>query len=285
MNSPMTRTRCAVLTLLFVAILVLAGCGGGDSSPAESDGAAAENTPLRLRVGVTPVPAGDILRFVKENLAPEAGLELEIVEFTDYVAPNIALRDGELDANFFQHVPYMEDFGKQHGIDLVAVAPVHINPIGAYSKTIKSIDELPDGAEIAIPNDATNGGRALLLLQAEGLITLREGTGITPTVRDIVDNPKNLIIRELEAAQIPRALDDVELAVINGNYAMTAGFKPKEDAIIRESPIDNPYANVLAVLRGHEHDPAVKILAELLNRPEVRDFIDEKYDGSVIAAF
>lgn len=283
----MSPTRNAVLALILVVSLILTACGGDDATSNQSDNAAvaAENTPLRLRVGVTPVPAGDILRFVQENLAPQAGLELEIIEFTDYVAPNLALRDGELDANFFQHVPYMEDFAKQHDIDLVAVVPVHINPIGAYSKKIKSIDELPDGAEIAIPNDATNGGRALLLLQSEGLITLKEGVGLTPTVRDIVDNPKNLTIRELEAAQIPRALDDVDLAVINGNYAMTAGFKPKDDAIIRESAIDNPYANVLAVLRGHENDPAVKVLAELLNRDEVRDFINEKYEGSVVAAF
>lgn len=280
----MRRSTLFTLVLL-AASLALAACGGASSTPAPNENAAAEDVPLRLRVGVTPVPAGDILRFVQENLADEAGLELEIVEFTDYVQPNLALKDGDLDANFFQHVPYMEDFGRQHDIDLVAVVPVHINPIGGYSTKITSIDELPDGAEIAIPNDATNGGRALLLLETEGLITLKEGAGIAPTARDVVDNPKGLKIHELEAAQVPRALDDVALAVINGNYAIQAGFQPREDAIIRESPVDNPYANVLAVLRGQEDDPAVRTLAELLNRPEVRQFIDAEYDGSVIAAF
>lgn len=247
--------------------------------------ATATDQAITLTIGVSPVPHGDILKFIQENLAAKAGLDLKLVEFTDYVQPNLALADGTLDANFFQHVPYMEDFAKEHNLDLVAVVAVHIEPLGIYSNKITALADLPDGAVVAIPNDATNGGRALNLLQANGLLTLKEGTGYTATVQDIVENPKNLDIKELEAAQLVRALDDVSIAVINGNFAIEAGLKPASDALALESGQDNPYANVLTVLKGRETDPAILKLAELLTSPEVKKFIEEKYEGGVIPAF
>ncbi len=291
------------IAIMLIAILMLAACGGnggaagGSSSNTTGSNASGEapagnpsnttgsNASGPLRVGATPVPHAEILQFIKDNLAQQAGLELEIVNFTDYVQPNIALNDGQIDANFFQHVPYMEEFGAQRGINMVAVARVHIEPLGIYSNRVESLDAVPDGAVVAIPNDPTNGGRALQLLAANGLITLNEGAGTTATVRDIAANPKNLQIRELEAAQLPRALDDTTLAVINTNYALEAGLSPGEDALALESGENNPYANVLTVLEGHQNDPRVQKLAELLNSPEVKQFIEERYNGAVVPAF
>jgi D-methionine transport system substrate-binding protein len=210
---------------------------------------------------------------------------LTIIEFTDYVQPNLALAEGELDANYFQHVPYLDDFNKEHNLDIVPVVNVHIEPLGIYSKKIKALTELTEGAVAAIPNDATNGGRALRLLEANGLITLKSDAAFVATVQDIVDNPKKLDIKELEAAQLVRALDDVTIAVINGNYAIEAGFSPAKDALALESGENNPYANILAVGAGHENDKGIQILAKLLTSPEVKKFIEEKYTGSVIPAF
>lgn len=255
-------------------------------APAATDApAAAQPAVIKLKIGVSPVPHGDILKFIKENLAQKAGLDLEIIEFTDYVQPNLALADGTIDANFFQHKPYMEDFGKQHNLDLVAVTAVHIEPLGIYSKKIKALTEIQDKAVVAIPNDATNGGRALRLLEANGLIKIKDGVGYTATVQDITDNPRNLDIKELEAAQLVRSLDDVTLAVINGNYAIEAGLKPSTDALALESGKDNPYANILTVLKGHENDEGIQRLAKLLTSPEVKKFIEDKYQGAVIPAF
>jgi D-methionine transport system substrate-binding protein len=256
------------------------------AAPAATEvSAATQPAVIKLKIGVSPVPHGDILNFIKANLAEKAGFDLDIIEFTDYVQPNLALSDGTIDANFFQHVPYMEDFGKEHNLDLVAVTAVHIEPLGIYSKKIKALTELPDKAIVAIPNDATNGGRALNLLAAQGVITLKEGTGYAATVQDITDNPKNLDIKELEAAQLVRALDDVSIAVINGNYAIEAGLKPATDALALESGENNPYANVLTVLKGHENDEGIQRLAKLLTSPEVKKFIEDKYEGAVIPAF
>lgn len=245
---------------------------------------AQESDPISLRVGVSPVPHAEILRFVQENLAPDAGLEIEIVEFTDYVQPNLALEEGELDANYFQHVPYMEDFGEEQGIDLVAVAAVHIEPLGIYSADLDDLASVPDGGTVAIPNDVTNAGRALLLLQANGLITVDPEAGIEPTVDDITDNPKDLEIVELEAAQLPRSLEDTDISVINGNYAIEADLDPTSDALAIESAENNPYANVLAVNAGHENDPGIQELATLLTSPEVQTFIADTYQGAVIPA-
>jgi D-methionine transport system substrate-binding protein len=177
---------------------------------------------------------------------------LDIVEFTDYVQPNLALNDGQLDANYFQHKPYLDDFSKEHKLDLVPVVAVHIEPLGLYSKKIKALADITDKAIIAIPNDATNGGRALNLLAANGLLKLKDGVGTSATVKDITENPKNLDIKEVEAAQLVRTLDDVTAAVINGNYALEAGFKPAKDALALESGENNPYANLLVVKKGHE---------------------------------
>ncbi len=256
------------------------------ADPAATEaGASPTAEPIHLTIGVSPVPHGDILKFIQENLAAKAGLDLELVEFTDYVQPNLALADGTIDANFFQHKPYMEDFGKQHNLDLVAVVAVHIEPLGIYSHKIQSLSDLPDGAMVAIPNDATNGGRALKLLEANGLLKLKDGVGYAATVQDIAENSKKLDIKELEAAQLVRALDDVSIAVINGNFAIEAGLKPASQALALESGQDNPYANVLTVLKGHETDPGILKLAELLTSPEVKKFIEDKYEGAVIPAF
>lgn len=275
--------------LLAVVLLVLSACGASTpgasqsgSTPAATAGADGTTT---LRVGVSPVPHGEILTFVKENLAQEAGLNLELVEFSDYVQPNTALGEGQLDANFFQHVPYMQEFVKQQGVELVAVANIHIEPLGIYSNTINSVAEVGEQAVVAIPNDSTNGGRALQLLAAQGLLTLKEGVGAAATTRDIVENPKQLQITELEAAQLPRALDDTSLAVINMNYALEAQLKPSEDALALEAGQNNPYANVLAVRAGRENDPAIQKLAQLLTSPEVKQFIEERYQGAVLPAF
>lgn len=273
------------LLLLAVFALLVSACGAAAPDNAVETAAATETEVIHLTIGVSPVPHGDIIKFVQENLAAKAGLDLKIVEFTDYVQPNLALGDGSIDANFFQHAPYMEDFGKEHNLELVAVAKVHIEPLGIYSKKVKSLADVSDGAVVTIPNDSTNSGRALRLLEANGLIKLSDKAGITATVQDIAENPKNLQIKELEAAQLARSLDDTTLAVINGNYAIDAGLKPNRDALALEKGEGNPYANVLTVLKGHETDAGIVKLAQLLNSPEVKKFIEDKYQGSVIPAF
>ncbi len=261
-------------------IALLAAC-----SPAAATAPAADNGRLSLKIGVSPVPHADIIRFVQDNLAAEAGLDLTIVEFTDYVQPNLALNDGQIDANFFQHAPYMEDFAREHNLDLVSVAAVHIEPLGIYSRKVKTLGEVPANAVVTIPNDSTNSGRALRLLEANGLIKLKAGAGVTATVQDIVENPLQLDIKELEAAQLTRSLEDTTLSVINGNYAIDAGLVPAKDALALESGEGNPYANILTVLKSRANDPAIQKLAALLTSPEVKKFIEDKYQGSVIPAF
>lgn len=271
-------TRRVVGSLVALALLLAVVGSAGSTLARQTSG----GEPTRLRIGVSPVPHGEIVRFVAENLAPAAGLELEVIEFTDYVQPNLALADGELDANFFQHVPYMEDFAAERGLDLVAVAAVHVEPLGVYSNEFERLEETPDEAVVAIPNDVTNAGRALRLLADNGLIGLDPAAGIAPTVDDVVDNPKQLEIVELEAAQLPRSLEDAALSVINGNYAIEAGLDPTDDALALESAENNPYANVLAVEAGRENEPAIRTLAQLLTSPDVRTFIEETYRGAVI---
>ena len=242
--------------------------------------AAAQTT---LKVGASPVPHAEILEFIQPGLAEE-GLELEIVVFTDYVQPNLALDNGDIDANYFQHVPYQEQFEADHGLDLTALGGVHVEPIGVYSDTYDSLDDLPDGAEIAIPNDPSNGGRALLLLQAAGVLELAENAGLEATPLDIAGNPKNLTFVELEAAQLPRSLADVDAAVINTNYALEADLNPLEDALAIEGA-DSPYVNVLTVLAGEEDNAAFEQLLDALTSEEVREFIEETYEGAVVATF
>ncbi|MFB8242571.1 MetQ/NlpA family ABC transporter substrate-binding protein [Kitasatospora purpeofusca] len=258
--------------------LSLAACGSnGDSSSSDA------NAPLT--VVASPTPHGQILKYVKDNLADKAGLKLNVKEVTDYVTPNTAVQDGSADANYFQHVPYLEDFNKKRGTDIVSVEAVHLEPLGVYSKKVKAIAELPDGATIGLPNDATNEGRALKLLADNKLITLKDGAGTAATPADVTGNPKNFKWKELEAAQLPRSIADVDAAVINGNYALDSGLKPATDAIVLEKAEGNPYANILAVKKGKENDPRVKKLAELLHSAEVKKFIDDTFQGSVIPAF
>lgn len=277
MKTLLSRKLFTVLSLCLIFVLAVTAC-----TPTQTP---SETTTLKVKVGASPVPHAEILTYVRDNLAAAAGLEIEIVEFTDYVQPNLALNDGQLDANFFQHLPYLEDFNTERGTDLVSVAGIHIEPLGIYSKTITNLDDVADGAVVTIPNDATNGGRALNLLAANGLITLKPDAGFTATVADIVENPKNLKITELEAAQLVRALDDAALAVINGNYALEGGLVPSKDALALESGEDNPYVNILAVKKGNENNEAILLLVKLLTSPEVKAFIEEKYTGSVLPAF
>ncbi|MGN7453465.1 MetQ/NlpA family ABC transporter substrate-binding protein [Paenibacillus pasadenensis] len=266
----------------------LAACGAkneGNNAPADnaanSGGAAAE--PVTLTVGATAVPHAEILNHVKDQLAKE-GVDLVVKEFTEYVQPNVQLYEKQLDANFFQHVPYLDDQNKERGYDLVKVVNVHVEPMGAYSDKIKSVDELQDGATVAIPNDATNGGRALALLAENGLITLKEGVGIAATVKDVTENAKNLKFKELEAATLPRVLGEVDLAVINTNYALEADLNPTADALFIESK-DSPYANILVARPDNKDSEAIQKLAKALNSEEVKTFIDETYKGAIVAAF
>ncbi|MFF4834508.1 MetQ/NlpA family ABC transporter substrate-binding protein [Streptomyces sp. NPDC001315] len=260
--------------------LGLTACGSDkDSASSASDYSGP------LVVAASPTPHAEILDYVKDNLAKKAGLDLEVKEFTDYVTPNTATEDGSVGANYFQNQPYLDDFNKKNGTHIVPVVTVHLEPLGLYSHKFKSADDLKSGATVAVPNDTVNEARALKLLAANGLITLKDGVGTEATPADITKNPKNLKFKELEAAQTPRSLDDVDAAVINGNYAIEADLKPAKDALVLESAKDNPYGNFLAVKKGNEKDPRVQKLAKLLTSAEVKKFIQDKYDGSVIASF
>jgi D-methionine transport system substrate-binding protein len=236
-----------------------------------------------LSVAASAVPHAEILELVKPALAKE-GVELKIKVFTDYVQPNVQVAEGRLDANFFQHQPYLDEFNKARGSQLVSIAGVHIEPFGAYSSKIKSLADLPQGANVVIPNDATNGGRALLLLAKAGVITLKDGAGITATVKDIASNPKAIKVRELEAATLPRVLNQVDLALINTNYALEAGLNPSKDALVIEGS-DSPYVNILVVSSDRKDDASLHKLAKALNSAEVKAFISDKYKGAVVPAF
>ena len=278
-----------------LAVGLLAGCGGGtgtSQTPAgnsESPAASTETGSLEgttLKVGATPAPHAEILEVIVPILA-EQGITLEIVQYNDYVQPNNAVEDGSLDANYFQHITYMNEFNVSDSTHLVSAAAIHYEPFGLYAGKTASLDELADGAQIAVPNDTTNEARALLLLQQEGLITLKEGAGITATKADIAENPKNLEIVELEASQIPSRLADVDLAVINGNYAIDAGLSVADALAVEsaEGEAATAYANVLAVKEGRETDPAILALVDALKSDEVKTFIDETYAGAVVAVF
>jgi D-methionine transport system substrate-binding protein len=236
-----------------------------------------------LSVAATAVPHAEILEFVKPALAKE-GVELNIKVFTDYVQPNVQVAEKRLDANFFQHQPYLDEFNKSRGTELVSVAGVHVEPFGAYSSRHKTLADLPQGANVVIPNDATNGGRALLLLQKAGLITLKPEAGILATPKDIVENPKTIKVRELEAATLPRVLTQVDLALINTNYALEAKLNPTKDALIIEGN-DSPYVNILVARADNKDNAALQKLAKALNSTEVKAFIAEKYQGAVVPAF
>jgi len=235
-----------------------------------------------LTVGATVVPHAELLNLIKEDLSAK-GFTLKVVEFTDYVQPNSALISGDLDANFFQHIPYLES-NDEWSAKLVSAFGVHVEPFGLYSAKYNNVAQLPNGAVIAIPNDPSNGGRALLLLQANGLINLADGAGLTATPRDITGNPRNFQFQELEAAQLPRSLSDVDAATINGNYALEAGFNPVNDSLIIEGA-QSPYVNIVVVQKGKENDPKITALKAALLSQKVKDYINKQYNGGVVAVF
>ncbi|MCY1348325.1 D-methionine-binding lipoprotein MetQ [compost metagenome] len=236
-------------------------------------------------MAATPVPHAEILEFIKPQLAKE-GVDLQVKVFTDYVQPNVQVAEGRLDANFFQHQPYLDEFNKarQTKVKLVSVAGVHVEPFGAYSSKVKSLADLPEGAQVVIPNDATNGGRALLLLDKAGVIKLKDNTSITATPKDIAENPKGIKVRELEAATLPRVLNQVDLALINTNYALEAKLNPTKDALAIEGS-DSPYVNILVAREDNKASADMQKLAAALHSPEVKKFIEEKYKGAVVPAF
>lgn len=269
---------------LAFGLLAFIGCGdtadkkGGEANASANNASTASQT---ITVGATPVPHAEILEFVKADLANE-GFELVVKEFNDYVQPNLATDSGELDANFFQHIPYLEEFNKNKGTALVSVAGIHLEPMGVYSRKHSSFTIVSDGVSIAVPNDPTNESRALDIIAKTGVVTFKESALKTPL--DIVSNPKNIVFKELEAAQMPRALDDTDFAVINSNFAMAAGLKPTEHSLVMEDK-SSPYVNVLVVKAGNEESAKTKALIKALQSEKVKAFIDEKYQGAVVPAF
>lgn len=260
-------------TALFAAALTLVVSGGNASAATQ------------IRVGASPTPHAEILKQAAEILKPQ-GYDLQIIEYSDYVQPNMALEGKELDANFFQHKPYLDDFNKEKGTSLVSIGAVHYEPFGIYAGKTKALSDLKDGALVAVPNDTTNEARALLLLQDKGLIKLKDGAGLTATRRDIAENPKKLKIEEIEAAQLVRALPDVDIAIINGNYAILGGLKVK-DALAAESADSvaaTTYANILAVRKGEEQRPDLQALVKALKGEKVKEYMNKKYEGAVVPA-
>lgn len=237
-----------------------------------------------LKVGASPVPHAELLNLVKDDLKKE-GVDLKVIEFTDFVTPNEALISGELDANYFQHIPHLNlIMKKEQGADLVAAAKIHVEPLGVYSKKIKSLDELKEKSIVAIPSDSTNGGRSLILLHNAGIIKLSDPTNLLATPFDIVENPKKIKFQELDAAFLPRTLDSVDAAVITGNYALQAGYVPAQDSILLEGK-ESPYVNVLAIRKESENNEDIKKLADALTSEKVKKYINEKYNGAVVPAF
>ena len=268
------KKKVLALALACAACLtLLAGCGSNDNT----------GDTVTLKVGASPAPHAEILEQVVPILA-EQGITLEIVEYNDYIVPNEAVESGENDANYFQHITYLNNFNAEHGTHLVSVGEIHYEPFGIYAGRVSSLEELPDGAVIGIPNDPTNGGRALLLLQEQGLITLPEDAGLEPTVLDIVDNPHDYQIEELEAAQLPRSLDSLDIAVINGNYAIDAGLDVADALAIEanDGTAATAYVNVVAVKEGNEDNEAIQALVAALESDEIRSWMEEQYQGAVV---
>ena len=302
------KKNIGVIAAAFLAAAALTACGG--SKPAETtavetkaeaaettaaeSGAEAESSEAEaktddlkeLTVGASPAPHAEILEAAREELAKK-GYDLKIVEYTDYVQPNLALDAGDLDANYFQHLPYLEQFNEERGTKLVSAGKIHYEPFGIYAGKTASLDELADGAKVAVPNDATNEARALLLLEAQGLLKLKDGAGLKATKTDIVENPKNLDILEVEAAQVPRSLPDVDIAVINGNYAIEAGLKVSDALAVEASDSEaaTTYGNVVAVQEGKEEDEKTKALMEALTSDAVKEYIEQTYEGAVVPLF
>ena len=278
------KKKIAALLAGALCLSALAACGGGNDAQTGGDTASDDKT---ITVGASPTPHAEILNAAKDVLA-EQGWTLNVVEFTDYVQPNTALVDGDLDANYFQHIPYLNNFNKENGADLVSAIEMHYEPFGIYPGKTATLEELADGATVAVPNDGSNETRALLLLQDAGLIKLKDGIDPTSdaTKLDIVENPKNLDIQEIAAEQLPRSLEDVDLAVINGNYALQADLNAKEDSLITENPdYAKVYVNVVACRSGDETSDKITALKEALQSDAVKQFIDDTYKGAVVAVF
>lgn len=271
------KKRLTIVLALALALttVAFAGCS---SSKKEDD--------KTIKVGASVTPHAEILNQVKEDLAAE-GYTLEVVEYNDYALQNPALDSGEIDANYFQHQPYLDDFNKEKGTKLVSAGSIHFEPFGVYAGKTKSLDALQDGAIVAVPNDTTNEARALLLLESQGLIKLKADAGITATVQDIESNPKNLEIKEIEAAQLVRALSDVDIACINGNYAIKGGYKVADALAVEaaDSLAAKTYANIVAVKEGHENDAKIQALIKALQSDKVRKYIEDTYEGAVVPVF
>lgn len=283
------KKSIAVVAACAMGAFALAGCSGGSNGGSDSS-AAEGNTDTVITVGATPSPHAEILGAIQDELANE-GYTLEIVEYNDYILPNNAVDQGELDANFFQHITYLDDFNAKNGTDLVSVADVHYEPLGVYSEKLENLADIEDGATIAVPNDPTNEARALLLLQDQGLIKLKDGATLDATQLDIVENPKNIQFKEIEAAQAVLALPDVAAAVINGNYAMKAGLNIA-DAVAVEVPSDeliDAYKNVLVVKAGNEDSAKIQALVKAINSEKVKQYVEDNYasngQAAVIVAF
>ena len=273
------KLSAVMIVLLAGCVLILGGCGSN---------AGKEAPKLKiLKIGATPAPHAEMLKFIVPKMK-EKGIDLQIREFTDYVLPNTALQNKELDANFFQHLPYLEDFNKKNNTQLSSIAMVHFEPLGLYPGKTRAIADLKNGAAISVPSDTTNEARALLLLEAAGLIKIKPDAGLKATPKDIIDNPKKLSIKELEAAQIARSLPDVDMAVINGNYALEAKLNVAKDAIKSEatdSLAAKTFANIIVVRTGDENREEIKTLKAVMTSKDVKDFINQKYKGAIIPVF
>lgn len=300
------KKKISLITAAVLAAATFTACGGNKAETAETAAPAeavttasadskeeteAEPTDAQvelkeIKVGASPAPHAQILEAAASALE-QLGYKLTIVEYTDYVQPNLALDTGDLDANYFQHYPYLEEFNAKNGTRIVSAGAIHYEPFGIYAGKTTSLEELADGAKIAVPNDATNEARALLLLEAQGLIKLTEGIGLNATKTDVVENPKNLEILEIEAAQVPRSLQDVDIAVVNGNYAIEAGLSVSDALAVEASDSEAAvtYGNIVAVQEGREQDEAILALIEALTSDEVKTFIDSSYDGAVVPLF
>lgn len=301
------KKRISLLAAAALAAAALTACGGGktetaapteaatttaaEATAAAGSEASSETTEapakiMEIKVGASPAPHAEILEAAAPALE-KLGYKLNIVEYTDYVQPNLALNTGDLNANYFQHFPYLEQFNRENNTKINSAAAIHYEPFGIYAGKTASLEELADGAKVAVPNDATNEARALLLLEAQGLIKLTEGVGLNATKTDVVENPKNLEILEIEAAQVPRSLQDVDIAVINGNYAIEAGLKVSDALAVEASDSEAAvtYGNIIAVQEGMEDSEAIQALIEALTSDEVKEFIESTYEGAVVPLF
>ena len=264
-----------LLVLMTASALFLVACGGNSNDVAKNS--------KKLRVAATPIPAGEILNLVKDDLKKE-GIDMEVVEFNDYVQPNKVLQSKEVDANLFQHTPYMENFGKKNGFEMIAVGKVYLPTLALYSKKIKNINELKNGDTILVPNDPTNLARSLILLDKAGIIKLKDNQNVDATLKDIVSNPKNIKFEELSAEQLPPRLPEVAASIVNSSFALNAGLSYKEDGLLKEDK-DSPYANVLATLKGNENDPRIQKLLKTLQSEKVKKYMEEKYKDVIVPVF